>query len=124
MKNLCGASLLHVLPASRRPDSLLPLPTPDRAAGGPGEATARALARRLALVLHDLGLDAVVPAGWITVAGAAIRLGDLDVPTADHLVSHLEDFAASVASMLDDDDGTARRRAGPGQAGLFGGGAR
>ena len=121
MKNLSGASLLHVLPASRRPTSRLPLASPPPGAAGPGEATARSLARRLALALHDLGLGLVVPAGWLTVDGASVRFGDLDVPAADHLVRHLEDLAASVASVLGDDTAT-RRAAGVGQAALFGGG--
>ena len=46
MKNLLRVSLLHVLPAAHRPASKLPLPAADRA-GGPGETTARSLARRL-----------------------------------------------------------------------------
>jgi hypothetical protein len=119
MKNLSRTSLLHVLPAGHRPASKLPLTTPDRAAGGPGETTARSLARRLGLALHDLGLTGVLPLGWIAVDGATIRLGDLDVPTADHLIRHLEDLAAQVADTL---DAAARRArtAGPGQTPLFG----
>jgi hypothetical protein len=97
---------------------------PPRSGWGAGpEATARSLARRLALALHDLGLDGIVPAGWITVDGAAIRLGDLDVPTADDLVWHLEDLAGSVASVVDS-TAAARRTAGPGQAALFGRGGQ
>jgi hypothetical protein len=119
MKNLSGASLLRVLPASHRPTQKLPLPTVERADGGPGEATARSLARRLALALHDLGLVGVVPAGWVSVDGAAIVFGELDVPTADHLVCHLEDLAAEVADSTAARE-AARRTAGPGQAALFG----
>jgi len=119
MKNLSGASLLRVLPTSHRPAQKLPLPTVERAGGGPGEATARSLARRLALVLHDLGLDSVVPAGWVSVDGAAVVFGDLDVYGADHLVRHLEDLAADVADTLDA-QASARHAAGPGQAALFG----
>jgi hypothetical protein len=120
MKNLSGASLLRVLPAAHRPISKLPLPAADRAGGGPGETTARSLARRLALVLHDLGLVGVVPGGWVSVEGATIRFGDLDVPTADHLVCHLEDVAAEVA---DTTAATAAVRGTPGagQTALFGG---
>ena len=120
MTNLSGASLLHVIPAAHRTTSRLSPPAPERARGGPGEATARSLGRRLTLALHDLGLDGLVPAGWITVDGASIRLGDLDVPTADHLVRHLEDLAASVAAAADA-NGAARPAPGPGQAPLFGG---
>jgi hypothetical protein len=119
MKNLSGASLLCVLPAAHRPAPKLPLPTVDTAGGGPGEATARSLARRLALALHDLGLDVVVPAGWVSVDGAAIGFGALDVPTADHLVRHLEDVAAQVADTAAA-TAAARRAAGAGQAALFG----
>ena len=119
MKNLSGASLLPALPAARRPTQKLPLPAVERADSGPGEATARSLARRLALALHDLGLGGVVPAGWVSVDGSAIVFGELDVPTADHLVRHLEDLAADVADTLAA-QAAARRTAGPGQAGLFG----
>jgi hypothetical protein len=120
MKNLSGTSLLRVIPAAHRPAQKLPLPAIENAEGGPGEATARSLARRLALALHDLGLDAVVPAGWVSVDGAAVRFGDLDVPAADHLVCHLEDIAAQVAD-TNAATAAARRVAGPGQAALFGG---
>ena len=119
MKNLSGASLLRVLPTSHRPAQKLPLPTVERAGAGPGETTARSLARRLALVLHDLGLDGVVPAGWVSVDGAAVVFGALDVPGADHLVRHLEDLAADVADTLEA-QASARHAAGPGQAALFG----
>ena len=119
MKNLSGASLLRVLPASHRPAQKLPLPAVERAEGGPGEATARSLARRLALALHDLGLDGVVPAGWVSVDGATIVFGDLDVPGADHLVRHLEELAADVGDTLAA-QAAARRAVGPGQAPLFG----
>jgi hypothetical protein len=119
MKNLSGASLLRVLPASHRPAQKLPLPVVDGAGGEPGEATARSLARRLAVALHDLGLDIVVPAGWVSVDGATIGFGELDVPTADHLVCHLEDIAAQVADTVAA-QAAARRTAGPGQAALFG----
>ena len=119
MKNRSGASLLHVLPASRRPVPELPLPAAGPSAGGPGETTARALARRLALVVHDLGLGGVLPAGWVSVDGATIRFGALDVPTADNLIRHLEDLAAEVAGPME--AAAARRRAaGSGQVGLFG----
>ena len=118
MKNLSGASLLHVLPAANRPAPKLPLPAVDAADRGPGEATARSLARRLALALHDLGLDVVVPAGWVSVDGAAVAFGDLDVPTADHLVCHLEDIAGQVADAVVA-SAAARRIAGPGQVALF-----
>jgi hypothetical protein len=119
MKNLSGASLIRVLSTAYRPAPTLPLPAGERAEGGPGEATARSLARRLALALHDLGLDVVVPAGWVSVDGAAIGFGELDVPTADHLVCHLEDLAAEVAEPTVA-VAAARRTAGPGQAALFG----
>ena len=119
MNNLSGASLLHVLPAFHRPAQKLPLPAAEAAAGGPGEATARSLARRLALALHDLGLDSVVPVGWVSVDGAAIGFGDLDVPTADHLICHLEDLAAQVADVMAG-QAAARRAGGPGQGALFG----
>ena len=119
MKNLSGASLLHVLPAAHRPASKLPLPSIDRAGGGPGEATARSLVRRLIFALHDLGLGGVVPDGWVSVDGATVVFGDLDAPAADHLVCHLESIAASVA---DTTAATAavRRSAGAGQSSLFG----
>jgi hypothetical protein len=119
MNNLSGASLLRVLPAAHRPTQKLPLPTVERSGGGPGEATARSLARRLALALHDLGLDGVVPAGWVSVDGAAVVFGDLDVSAADHLVRHLEDLAAQVADTIDA-EAAARRAPGQGQAALFG----
>jgi hypothetical protein len=121
MKNLSGASLLRVLPTSRRPAQKLPLPVVERADGAPGEATARSLARRLAFALHDLGLADVVPAGWVSVDGAALVFGELDVPGADHFVRHLEDLAAQVADTLDT-QAAASRTAGAGQAALFGGG--
>src|ERR671919_222834 len=120
MNNLSGASLLRVLPTPHRPAQKLPLPAVERTDGGPGEVTARSLARRLALALHDLGLDGVVPAGWVAVDGAAIVFADLDVPGADHLVRHLEDLAADVGDTLDA-QAVARRAAGTGQARLFGG---
>ena len=120
MKNLSGASLSRVLPTSHRPAQKLPLPAVGRTDGGPGEMTARSLARRLVLALHDLGLDGVVPAGWVSVDGAAVVFGELDVPGADHLVRHLEDLAADVADTLAS-QAAARRVAGPGQAPLFGG---
>ena len=119
MKNLSGVSLLHVLPASRQPASKLPLPVAGSPAGGPGETTARSLARRLALAFHDLGLDGVLPAGWVSVDGATIRFGALDVPTADQLIRHLEDIAAEVAGPMEA-LAAKRRTAGPGQVGLFG----
>jgi hypothetical protein len=99
MKNVSGVSLLRVLPMAHRPPAKLPLAGADRAAGGPGEATARSIARRLVLALHDLGLDAIVPAGWVSVDGAAVAFGELDVPAADRLVRHLEDIAADVADV-------------------------
>jgi len=121
MKNLSGVSLLRVLPSAHRPAQTLPLPAVERTGGSPpGEATARSLARRLALALHDLGLDGVVPAGWVSVDGAAVVFGDLDVPTADHLVCHLEDLAVQVSDSSAAQS-AARRTAGPGQAVLFGG---
>ncbi len=118
MNNLSGVSLLRVLPAAHRPTSKLPLPAAERAGGGPAEMTARSLARRLALVLHDLGLVGVVPGGWVSVEGGAIRFADLDVPTADHLVCHLEDIAAQVADTTDA-TASAQRTPGAGQAALF-----
>ena len=120
MKNLSGASLLHGLPAAHRPNSKLPLPAAHRAGGGPGETTARSLARRLALVLHDLGLVGVVPDGWVSVEGATIRFGRLDVPAADHLICHLENVAADVADTTAATAGV-RRMPGAGQTELFGG---
>ena len=120
MKNLSGTSLLRGLPTSHRPAQKLPLAAVERTDGGPGEATARSLARRLALALHDLGLDGVVPAGWASVDGAAVVFGELDVPGADHLVRHLEDLAADVADTLTA-QATGRRTVGSGQAALFGG---
>ena len=119
MKNLSGASLLHVPPADHRPNSKLPLPATVRAGGGPGETTVRSLARRLALVLHDLGLVGVVPAGWVSVEGSTIRFGPLDVPAADHLIRHLEDVVAGVADSTV--AAAARRTPGAGQTALFGG---
>src|SRR5687768_17630355 len=119
MKNLSSASLLGVLSTSHRPAQKLPLPGVERSGGGPGETTARSLARRLALALHDLGLGGVVPAGWVSVDGAAVVFGELDVPAADHLVRHLEDLAADVADTLEA-QASARHAAGPGQAALFG----
>ena len=118
MKNLSGVSLLRVIPAAHRPTSPLPLPAPERD-GGAGEATARSLARRLALALHDLGLDGIVPAGWVSVDGATVVFGELDVPGADHLVRHLEELAADVADTLAA-QAAARRAVGPGQSALFG----
>jgi hypothetical protein len=119
MKNLSGASLLNVLPVAHRPNAKLPLPAAKRAGGGPGDTTARSLARRLALILHDLGLVGVVPDGWVSVEGSTIRFGPLDVPAAGHLICHLEDVAADVA---DNTSATAaaRRTPGAGQAALFG----
>ena len=120
MKNLSGASLLNVLPAAHRPASKLPLPAAERAGGGPGETTARSLARRLALVLHDLGLAGVVPGRVGLRRGRHRRFGDLDVPAADHLVCHLEDVAAEVADTTGV-TAAARRTPGAGQTALFGG---
>lgn len=119
MKNLSSASLLGVLSTSHRPAQKLPLPAVERSGGGPGETTARSLARRLALALHDLGLDGVVPAGWVSADGGAVAFGDLDVPSADHLVRHLEDLASDVADTLGA-QAEAHRAVGPGQAALFG----
>lgn len=119
MKNLSSASLLGVLSTSHRPAQKLPLPAVERSEGGPGETTARSLARRLALALHDLGLDGVVPAGWVSADGAAVVFGELDVPAADHLVRHLEDLAADVADTLAV-QAAGRRVPGPWQAALFG----
>lgn len=119
MNNLSGASLLRVLPAAHRLTQKLSLPTVEGSGGGPGEATARSLARRLALALHDLGFDGVVPAGWVSVDGAAVVFGDLDVPAADHLVGHLEDLAAQCAETMDA-QAAAQREPGQGQAALFG----
>ena len=119
MKNLSGVSLLGALPAAHRLPATLPLPAVERAGNGPGEATARSIARRLALALHDLGLDAVVPDGWLSVEGATIRFGPLDVPAADHLVRHLEDVAAQVADVAAA-QAAARRAAGPGQTAFRG----
>jgi hypothetical protein len=99
---------------------MLPLPAADTAGGKAGVAAARSLVRRLALALHDLGLDVVVPAGWLSVAGATIEFAALDVPTADHLVRHLEDLAAQVSDTVAVVPAE-WRRAGPGQATLFGG---
>ena len=118
MKNLSGTLLLRVLPTAHRSTQKLPLPAVERN-GGPGEATARSLARRLALALHDLGLDRVVPTGWVSVDGAALVFGELDVPAADHLVRRLEDLAAEVADSSAA-EAAARRTAGPGQVALFG----
>jgi hypothetical protein len=118
MKNLSGVSLLHVRPATHRPASKLPLPVAG-SAGGPGETTARSLARRLALALEDLGLCGVLPAGWVSVDGSTIRFGALDVAAADQLVRHLEDVAAEVAGPMGS-LAAARRAAGAGQGGLFG----
>ena len=119
MKNLSGVSLLRVLPTSHRPTQKLPLPAVEPSDGGPGEATARSLARRLALALHDLGVDGVVPAGWVAVDGGTVVFGHLDVPAADHLVCHREDLAAQVADTMAG-QAAARRVAGAGQAALFG----
>lgn len=119
MKNLSGASLIRALPTAHRAASKLPLPTVERGSGGPGEATARSLARRLALALHDLGLDVVVPAGWVAADSATIGFGALDVPTANHLVCHLEDLADQVTETISTQQ-AARRTAGPGQAAFFG----
>jgi hypothetical protein len=119
MKNLSSASLLGVLSTSHRPAQKLPLPAVERSGGGPGETTARSLARRLALALHDLGLDGVVPAGWVSADGASVVFGELDVPAADHLVRHLEDLAADVSDTLAV-QAAARRVPGPWQAALFG----
>ena len=117
--NLSGVSLLRALPTSHRSTEKLPLPAAERPGAGPGEATARSLARRLALALHDLGLDGAVPAGWVSVDGAAVTFGDLDVPGADHLVCHLEDLAARAADTMDA-QAAAQRTPGQGQAALFG----
>jgi hypothetical protein len=121
MKNLSGVSLLRALPTTHRPTEKLPLATVERAGRhrGPGEATARSIARRLALALHDLGLDTVVPAGWISVEGAVVGFGDLDVPAADRLVRHLEDLAADLADTMAM-QAAARRTAGAGQGTLAG----
>ena len=119
MKNLSSASLLGVLSTSHRPAQKLPLPAVERSDGGPGETTARSLARRLALALDDLGLDDVVPVGWVSADGAAVVFGELDVPTADHLVRHLEELAADVADTLAVEAST-RRVPGQWQAALFG----
>jgi hypothetical protein len=110
MKNLSGAPLLRVLPTSHRPAQKLPLPAVERADGGPGEATARSLARRLALALHDLGIDGVVPAGWVSVDGATVVFGELDVPGADLLMRYLsmiqvqrQDFNGRMLTIRRDD---------------------
>jgi hypothetical protein len=66
----------------------------------------------------DRHLTGVVPGGWISVDGATLRFADLDVPTADHLVRHLEDVAAEVADTTDA-TAAARRTPGAGQSTLF-----
>jgi hypothetical protein len=121
MKNRSGAPLFRVLPNASRPAATLPIPATERAGGGPGEVTARSLGRRLALALHDLGLEVVLPPGWVSVDGAAVPFGALDVPTADDLVRHLEDLVARVAESAAV-TAAARRAPGAGQAALFGAG--
>jgi hypothetical protein len=54
----------------------------------------------------------------MSVDGAAIHLGALDVPTADRLIRHLEDIVAEVAGPMEAAVGR-RRTGGSGQAGLF-----
>jgi hypothetical protein len=60
-----------------------------------------------------------VAAGWVSVDGAAVDLGDLDVPAADRLVHQLEDLGADVADVAASRE-AARRTAGPGQGVLRG----
>jgi len=119
MKNLSALSLLHALPMTNRTPAPLPFAVAERASGGPGEATARSIVPRLHLALHDLGLDTVLPAGWVSVDGATVGFGDLDVPAADRLVRHLEDIAADLTDVAAARE-AARRTAGPGQAILRG----
>ncbi|HZQ78670.1 MAG TPA: hypothetical protein VFE55_15145 [Acidimicrobiia bacterium] len=117
MNNLSGVSLLRALRVSHQSTTKVPFPPAERP--GPGEATARSLVRRLSLVLHDLGLDGIVPAGWVSVDGAAVVFGELDVPAADRLDRHLEDIATLVGDTAAT-EAVVRRRAGAGQGALFG----
>ena len=119
MDNLSGVALLRTLRATHRPTETLPFSTAEPAGAGPAAATARSLARRLGLVLHDLGLDGVLPSGWVSADGAALVFDALDVPAADRLVRHLEDLAALLADTAAA-EAADRRRAGAGQAALFG----
>jgi len=90
-------------------------------AGGPGELTARSLARRLAAVLHDLGLlGTVVPDGWVGVERAAVTFGDLDMAAAGRLLGHLEDLAALVTATGDARGASGTAAAGPQQGSFFG----
>ena len=90
----------------------LPLPLSPHPDSGPAALTARSLARRLALALHDLGLAGVLPDGWAAAEGAALCFGDLDVVGADRLVRHLEDLADALTP-------SPSPAPGPGQATLF-----
>jgi hypothetical protein len=55
----------------------------------------------------------------VSVDGATIRFGALDVPTADDLIRHLEDIVAEVAGPIEA-LAAERPTAGPGRTGLFG----
>lgn len=74
------------------------VPSPDPDVGRDQRSMARAASqqlrvRRLNLVLCDLGLDAVLPDGWITVTAAGVVFGDLGIAATERLVRRLESLA-------------------------------
>lgn len=67
--------------ASPSPGAAKPVPNPSL------------LAHRLSLACVDLGLDDVLPTGWITVTGNGARFEPLPPASLERLVQRLEDLA-------------------------------
>jgi hypothetical protein len=59
-----------------------------------GHQRADHLARRFRVVLLDVGLDGVVPDGWVEPTSNGLSFGTLTHRQADYLIRILEDIAA------------------------------
>jgi hypothetical protein len=79
-----------------------------------GHQRADQLARRLRVVLLDLGLDGTIPNGWVDYALGGVSFKNLTQRQADYLIRTLEDIAADFEPEVPEP--------GPGQLSLFGGG--
>ena len=69
------------------------------------------LARRLVRALFDLGLDQVLPGGWVSSSCEGLTFGQLTLRQADRLILVLEDVAAEYEPESPEP--------GPGQLSLF-----
>jgi hypothetical protein len=69
------------------------------------------LARRLQIALFDLGLDQIVPDGWISPTSDGVAFNLLTLRQADRLVRALEDVALDYEAQ--------GPKAGPGQLRLI-----